>query len=98
MANAAALNRLIKEVAGLKEDTRKLLVGQAAAVSLLGTVDRSTVKVGKEVNFVATAVAKVEKAVEKLAGAASVEAHASRKRKRVEEEEENGGGFVPTVR
>ncbi|OBT88785.1 hypothetical protein VE02_03126 [Pseudogymnoascus sp. 03VT05] len=47
MANAAALNRLIKEVVGLKEDTRKLLTGQAAAVSLLGTVDRSTVKVGK---------------------------------------------------
>ncbi|OBT82166.1 hypothetical protein VE02_10026 [Pseudogymnoascus sp. 03VT05] len=98
MANAAALNRLIKEVAGLKEDTRKLLARQAAAVSLLGTVDRSTVKVGKEVNFVATTVAKVEKAVEKLARAALVEACASRKRKRVEEEEENGGGFVPTVR
>lgn len=72
------------------EDTGKLLAGQARAVSLLGTVDKTTEKVGKEVSFVATAVAKVEKAVEKLAGAVAVAPRNGGKRKRGEEEEGNG--------
>ncbi|OAF54160.1 hypothetical protein VC83_09572 [Pseudogymnoascus destructans] len=57
---------------------------------LAGTVDKTTDKVGKEVSFVATAVAKVEKAVGKLAGAVAVAPRNGGKRKRGEEEEGNG--------
>ncbi|OAF63374.1 hypothetical protein VC83_00551 [Pseudogymnoascus destructans] len=75
---------------GVEGGYGKLLAGQARAVSLLGTVDKTTDKVGKEVSFVATAVAKVEKAVGKLAGAVAVAPRNGGKRKRGEEEEGNG--------
>ncbi|OBT83914.1 hypothetical protein VE02_09767, partial [Pseudogymnoascus sp. 03VT05] len=68
-ALVSAIEGLTTAVVGLKEDTGKLLAEQTRAASLLGAVDKSTVMVGKEVNFVAGAVAKVEKAVGKLAGA-----------------------------
>ncbi|OAF57018.1 hypothetical protein VC83_06048 [Pseudogymnoascus destructans] len=90
LATLAAIKDLAAAVEGLKEDTGKLLAGQARAVSLLGTVDKTTNKVGKEVSFVATAVAKVEKAVGKLAGAVAVAPRNGGKRKRGEEEEGNG--------
>lgn len=85
---------------GLKEDTGKLLAGQTRAVTLLGTVDKSSALVVKEVNFVALAVARVEKAVGKLAGAVATAPPRGEKRKRGPEDDggeengENGGGFT----
>ncbi|OBT70634.1 hypothetical protein VF21_10651 [Pseudogymnoascus sp. 05NY08] len=81
-----------KAVVGLKEDTGKLLAEQACTASLLGAADKSTVMVGKEVNFVAGAVAKVEKAVGKLAGAVVAVPRTSEKRKRGQGDEEEGNG------
>ncbi|OBT70969.1 hypothetical protein VF21_10617 [Pseudogymnoascus sp. 05NY08] len=85
-------------VVGLKEDTGKLLAEQARTASLLGAVDKSTVMVGKEVNFVAGAVAKVEKAVGKLAGAVAVVPRTSEKRKRGQGDEEEGNGGSSAIR
>ncbi|OBT70713.1 hypothetical protein VF21_10652 [Pseudogymnoascus sp. 05NY08] len=76
------LHTPFKAVVGLKEDMGKLLAEQARTASLLGAVDKSTVMVGREVNFVARAVAKVEKAVGKLAGAVAAVPRTSKKRKR----------------
>ncbi|OBT70613.1 hypothetical protein VF21_10655 [Pseudogymnoascus sp. 05NY08] len=81
-AVVAAIKGLTTAVVGLKEDTGKLLVEQAYTTSLLGAVDKSTVIVGKEVNFVARVVAKVEKAVGKLARAVAAVPCTSEKRKR----------------
>ncbi|OBT82909.1 hypothetical protein VE02_08977 [Pseudogymnoascus sp. 03VT05] len=55
-------------------------------------------EVGKEVNFVARAVAKVEKAVGKLAGAVAAVPCTSEKRKRGQGDEEDGNGGSSAIR
>ncbi|OBT83062.1 hypothetical protein VE02_08774 [Pseudogymnoascus sp. 03VT05] len=84
-------------VVGLKEDTGKLLAEQTRAASLLGAVDKSTVMVGKEVNFVARAVAKVEKAVGKLARAVAAVPCTGEKRKRGQGDKEEGNGSSSAI-
>ncbi|OBT70657.1 hypothetical protein VF21_10653 [Pseudogymnoascus sp. 05NY08] len=97
-AVVAAIKGLTTAVVGLKEDTGKLLAEQARTASLLGAVDKSTVMVGKEVNFVARVVAKVEKAVGKLARAVAVVPRTGEKRKRGQGDEEEGNGGSSAIR
>ncbi|OBT81114.1 hypothetical protein VE02_10295 [Pseudogymnoascus sp. 03VT05] len=97
-ALVSAIKGLTTAVVGLKEDTGKLLAEQTRAASLLGAVDKSTVIVGKEVNFVAGAVAKVEKAVGKLAGAVAAVPRTGEKRKRGQGDEEEGNGGSSAIR
>ncbi|OBT70654.1 hypothetical protein VF21_10656 [Pseudogymnoascus sp. 05NY08] len=97
-AVVSAIKGLTTAVVGLKEDIGKLLIEQACAASLLGAVDKSTVMVGKEVNFMARAVAKVEKAVGKLARAVAAVPYTSEKRKRGQGDEEEGNGSSSAIR
>ncbi|OBT83407.1 hypothetical protein VE02_07710 [Pseudogymnoascus sp. 03VT05] len=97
-ALVSAIKGLTTAVVGLKEDTGKLLAEQTCAASLLGAVDKSTVMVGKEVNFVAGAVAKVEKAVGKLAGAVAAVPCTGEKRKRGQGDEEEGNSGSSAIR